>query len=432
MDTRAAIHKKQRKGCDTKLFTFFQASSTFPFSGTLTVKGKFFPALYMIPFSEERIYYLLKAYTDRTATAAEEAELFRWAATISDSKLLHAYIEHLMQTQADERFPDVDWEGLYYKIWQQAKEKPHPVQRRMKGRWMAAAAVTALLIAAGFYLFTNQKQPAPASRMATAAQFKNDIKPGSAKAILKAGNVQVMLNQHDTSFSLAGNRINISSGNLQTADAKPVQYTLTTPMGGDYHLTLSDGTKVWLNAGSRLEYPSVFNGNEREVALEGEAYFVVKTDAGHPFIVNTARQSIKVLGTEFNVNAYTDEQNIITTLVAGKVEVNSSGKTMELEPGEQAQLSGNGVLNMNPDADVEQAVAWKNGYFRFDKADIHTIMQQLARWYDIKVNYAGDLPNQYFGAIISRNNNISGILNMLSATGDVHFRIEGREVFVIP
>lgn len=385
-----------------------------------------------MPFSEERIYYLLKAYTDRTATETEEAELFRWAATIADSRLLHAYIEHLMQTYANERFSSVDWEGLYHKIWQRVEDKPFPGPRSVKWRWMAAAAAVALLIAGGFYLFTYKKQPASAPLMATATQFKNDIKPGSAKAILKAGNVQVILNQKDTSFSLAGNKINISSGNLQIADAKPVQYTLTTPLEGDYNLTLSDGTKVWLNAGSKLEYPSVFNGNEREVALEGEAYFVVKTDAGHPFIVNTARQSIKVLGTEFNVNAYTDEQDVVTTLVEGKVEVNSAGKILELEPGEQAQLSGNGALNMNADVDVEQAIAWKDGYFRFDKADIHTIMQQLARWYDIKVSYADNLPNQYFGAIISRNNNISGILDMLSATGDVHFRIEGREVFVMP
>lgn len=384
-------------------------------------------------FSEERVYYLLKAYTDRTATETEEAELFRWAATISDNNLLHAYIEHLMQTHAeDERFSDVDWEGLYHKIWQRVEEKPFPVHRSAKWRWMASAAAAALLLAGGFYLFTYKKPPASAPLMATATQFKNDIKPGSAKAILKAGNVQVMLNQKDTSFSLAGNRINISSGNLEIADAKPVQYTLTTPLGGDYHLTLSDGTKVWLNAGSELVYPAVFQKDTRAVTLTGEAYFVVKTDANRPFIVNTARQSIKVLGTEFNVNAYTDEQNVVTTLVEGKVEVNSSGKTLELEPGEQAQLSGNGALNINADADVEQAIAWKDGYFRFDKADIHTIMQQLVRWYDIKVNYAGDLPNQYFGAIISRNNNISGILDMLSATGDVHFRIEGRAVFVMP
>lgn len=386
-------------------------------------------------FSEERIYYLLRAYTDRTATKEEEKELFQWAATISDSRLLNVYIEHLIQAHSNERFPNVDWENLYNRIWKIAQEEsyPKPIKRT---RWYralaAAAAVAAILIASGIYLLRQKKQQVPASASSVTSQFENDIKPGGTKAILQAGHVQVTLNQKDTSFSLAGNTININSGNVTIANANPVQYTLTTPIGGDYSLTLSDGTKVWLNAGSRLVYPSVFAEGSRMVSLEGEAYFDVKTEVDHPFIVNTARQSIKVLGTEFNVSAYDNDLNVATTLVKGKIEVESAGKRMELNPGEQSQLSETGTLSINPDADIDQAIAWKNGYFRFDKADIHTIMQQLARWYDIKVSYAGNLTENYFGAVISRNNNISGILDMLSATGDVYFRIKGREVFVMP
>lgn len=382
--------------------------------------------------SGERIYYLLKSYTNGTATEAEEKELYEWAAEAPDSTEVKNHIKQLVHEHEKDKFPEVDWKRIYQQIWQNT-HKENTLRIVRKRHWFRAAAVILILILAGggIYLFSTKKKQPAAVVENTVIPYKNDIKPGGTKAILQAGNIQIALNKKDTSFMLAGNKININNGNVKTADIKPVQYTLSVPLGGTYSLMLADGTKVWLNADSKLIYPSVFTGNTREVVLTGEAYFEVQTDAGHPFIVKTAVQEVKVLGTEFNIHAYPDERNIITTLVHGKVQVNSNSKQLILQPGQQAQLNEAGQLYLNPNADVEEAIAWKNGYFRFDKADIHTIMKQLARWYDINVIYSDNLPKHYFGAIMNRDNNISQILKMLEATGDVHFKIEGKEVRVM-
>lgn len=388
--------------------------------------------------SEKRIYYLLDAYTNKSATAEEEQELFRLVTTTDSDAVLKNYIHHLTEKGSNEDFSEVDWENIYRKVIQQAgKRKPRIGIRHIKW-YRIAAAVLALLIGGSIYLLYNKKTQQDEYVAATQGQHdKHLIMPGGKKAILQAGNTQVMLNKEDTSFTLAGNTVHINNGDVKIADAKPVQYTLTTPRGGEYRLVLSDGTKVWLNADSKLIYPSVFTANTRKVMLEGEAYFEVKTDATHPFIVKLlsssegeSRGEVKVLGTQFNVNAYPDDQNIVTTLIKGKVQVKSPDNEMVIQPGEQTLINKAGQISLNETADVEQAIAWKNGYFRFAKADIHTIMKQLARWYDIKVKYENTLPNYRFGAVISRDNNISGILNMLEATGDVHFTINGNEVTV--
>ena len=154
-------------------------------------------------------------------------------------------------------------------------------------------------------------------------------------------------------------------------------------------------------------------------------------DVTHPFIVHTEKQRITVLGTAFNIHAYPDESES-TTLINGKVRVNSAGNTLLLQPGQQALLDSGGQLRLDPDADLEEVAAWKNGYFQFNKADIRQIMQQLSRWYNVDVEYASSLPSSSFGAIISRTNSISKILAVLEATGEVHFKVEGRHIYVMP
>lgn len=381
--------------------------------------------------SEDRIFYLLKAYTGHTSTEAEEQELFHLVGSADHDAILKEHINHLIQSYKDEKFPGVNWENIYQNIVEGARqcESIAPIRHL---RWYQIAAAGVILLMGMSVLLLHKRQASTINAVATKASvFKNDIRPGTTKAILRAGGVQVTLDKRDTSFTLAGNKVSISSGNVKISNIKPVAYTLITPIGGTYNLILPDGTKVWLNAGSKLIYPSVFNGNAREVALTGEAYFDVKTDGDHPFVVKTDEQNIKVLGTEFNICAYPDEAHVITTLVMGKVQVNTADKQLVLKPGQQVESDQAGQISLNPDADVEQAIAWKNGYFRFDKADIHTIMTQLARWYNIKVTYESKINGHYFGAIMNRNNNISQILNMLSATGEVHFAIDGKDVTVM-
>jgi ferric-dicitrate binding protein FerR (iron transport regulator) len=304
---------------------------------------------------------------------------------------------------------------------------------RLFRRYRVAAAVLALVIVTGSIYFFSTKKNQPVRLAQEASEpYKNDIKPGGTKAILQAGSVQVALHKEDTSFLLAGNVVHINGGNVRVTDIKPVQYTLITPRGGEYSLVLSDGTKVWINANSKLIYSSIFKGDSRDVYLTGEAYFKVKTDADHPFVVHTEKQNIRVLGTEFNIQAYPDENESVTTLVDGKVQVNSFGKEMVLKQGQQAISGNDGQFRFQPDADVEQAIAWKNGYFRFDNTDIYEIMRQLSRWYNVKVSFEKDIQPREFLAIISRNNNISQVLKMLEGTGEIHFKIDTGKVTVMP
>lgn len=202
-------------------------------------------------------------------------------------------------------------------------------------------------------------------------------------------------------------------------------------MGGQYKLTLPDGSKVWLNAASSLKYPVVFIGNERKVEITGEAYFEIAKDESKPFKVLLNNMEIQVLGTHFNVNGYTDEEMIKTTLLEGKVKVLASGQTKYLLPGQQAQLKSSGNIAVTNEVNLEETVAWKDGNFQFENSDIKAVMRQLARWYDVDVSYKGNI-NKHFIGSISRNVKLSQVLSMLQQTGEIKFKIEGKNLIVMP
>lgn len=214
---------------------------------------------------------------------------------------------------------------------------------------------------------------------------------------------------------------------------------ISTPRGGQYQVELPDGTKVWLNAASSISFLSSFSGlNRRMVELSGEAYFeVTKTKTKHiPFVVSSNGQEVEVLGTHFNINAYTDESSIKTTLLEGSVRVSNAAKTKEaktaeivIHPGEQAQFA-RGLIRTSQ-VDVGEVMSWKEGYFQFNNADIKAIMRQISRWYDVDVRYEGTTPELAFSGEIQRNLSLSRVLKILNKSG-VHFRIEGKEVIVMP
>jgi len=203
--------------------------------------------------------------------------------------------------------------------------------------------------------------------------------------------------------------------------------TITTTRGHQYQLILPDGSQVWLNAGSSIRFPIAFSGNERRVAVTGELYFDVKHNSSMPFTVVANGVEVHDLGTQFNINAYDNEEGVVTTLIEGKVSVNK--KT--LTPGQQVQVNEkSGEVKMVKDADVEAAIAWKNGQFMFQGNTIQSVMRQLERWYDVQVEYSGNVSNEEFVGTISRFGNISEVLSMLQKTGTVSFEIKGRKVIV--
>ena len=366
-------------------------------------------------YSREELEELLEYLRAEDDTLYEEVTARLWKEIGEEKKITDQQADMLIQSavQADsgERHKRVLW-FRWYKV--------------------AAAAVVIVLMGAGIRYLTSQSKDQPMNVTPHVVQrYKNDVRPGRTRAILKAGSAQVVLNKQDTSFLLAGNTVNIQEGGVKVAGRNPVQYTLITPKGGQYSLVLSDGTKVWLNADSKLVYPSEFRDSVRIVKLTGEAYFEVKTDPANPFIVHTERQDIRVLGTAFNVQAYPEESTTRTTLVDGAVQVNTKEKQLRLKQGQEAVLTKDGALSLRSEADIEQAIAWKEGYFRFDYTDIYEIMRRLSRWYDVEVKYERGLGHQEFLAFIDRDNNISEVLGMLEETGEIRFAIDGHTVMVM-
>jgi ferric-dicitrate binding protein FerR (iron transport regulator) len=217
-----------------------------------------------------------------------------------------------------------------------------------------------------------------------------------------------------------------------------VYNTVSTARGNQYQLILADGSKVWLNSASSLRFPTSFTGNSREVELDGEGYFEIAKDASKPFHVKTRTQDIEVLGTHFNVNAYTDEEAVKTTLLEGKVKivngqwsmVNGAKQAVELKPGEQAVQTAHSPFTIHHSPDIDQVMSWKNGWFEFEESDIKTIMRQISRWYDVDIRYEIKTDSEKYGGRISRNLHLSNILKMLENYG-VHFKLEGKKLTVI-
>jgi transmembrane sensor len=290
----------------------------------------------------------------------------------------------------------------------------------------AAAASIVLCISFGGYYFLHEQRSGQ-------SEYKNDIPPGHNQATLTLANGKKIILVKGLSGTLAqqGNTqigVNGQSAIAYTAAVanvdQPATYnTLSTAVGeqSPYPLILADGTKVWLNAKSSITFPTAFSGKERIVRITGEALFEVAHNAEHPFKVQTKQQTIEDIGTTFDVNAYTDEPAMETTLVEGKVKVNG----MFLEPGQQGD--GSHIKTVN----TKRYIAWKNDDFYFEDDNIQTIMRELSRWYNIEIDYEGNIPAEGFDAQISRNKNISAVLHILENTKGVHFKIEGRRVTVI-
>jgi transmembrane sensor len=267
---------------------------------------------------------------------------------------------------------------------------------------------------------------------------QNDVLPGRDKAILKLSDGSTieldsakngaLANQGNTTIIKLNGKLNYSSS---AAPVKVLYNTISTPRGGKYQIELSDGSQVWLNAASSLRFPTAFKGKERKIEITGEAYLEVAKNTAMPFIVSINGAEIQVLGTQFNVMAYTDEPSLKTTLVEGSVKFVSNGLTNILKPRQQSQLLKNGQVKLVNDIDVEEVLAWKNGFFHFQAVDIGTVMRQLSRWYDVEVVYNKHTDDLFY-AEIPRNTKLSDVLKALELTGKIHFEIETGRIIVKP
>lgn len=372
--------------------------------------------------------YLFNKYLKNEASAAEKEELMEVLLPEEYSGEWEEQIKNvLMHSDADPDYDEAGWNAIIRQI----------LKRRRKaglitgqwGRW-AAAAVLLLLSMTVIYiwkagdLFTGVKQ----AQEQVAA-------PGKRGAVLTLSNgQQVVLDSLGNGLITREGKtaLIIRNGMLvydaaQTKDTV-VYNTVTTPAGKEFLVVLPDGSTAHLNAGSSIRYPTVFNDTDRRVVISGEIYFEVKKNPAQPFIASVNALSVKVLGTKFDIKAYTDESLFKTTLAEGKVAVTVNDQHTVLAPGYQAQWQPGTVLHTVP-VDLEEELGWVNGYFVFRHASIETIMRQAARWYNLEIVYKNK-PAQLFIADIPRSVDITEFLSILEATGWVHFQIEGNKVIV--
>jgi ferric-dicitrate binding protein FerR (iron transport regulator) len=337
--------------------------------------------------------------------------------------------------------------GLQLVIQEERRESRH---RRivLTRRWIAAASVIFVVVFAGKYFWSSYRSKKPELSVAQVTKPGNDLPPGSNKARLLLGDGSV-IDLADAKNGMirheAGAKIDKKDGQLIYDVAKEEEAskktgnsgateasemnTIQTPRGGQYEVILADGTKVWLNSASSLSYPTIFTDKNRQVLLKGEAYFEVAEDKNKPFKVSVGDVQVEVLGTHFDVMAYEDENAINTTLLAGAVRVTKGSASQVLAAGQEASMDrSSGSLSVN-EVDAEESVAWKDGFFEFEGASIETVMRQLARWYDVDVEYQGKT-DHHFRGMISRSSNVSEVFRKLELTGEVHFSMEGKKIIV--
>ncbi len=334
--------------------------------------------------------------------------------------------------------------GIEAKILQHIHmQQPAALSQRSRPRyrWAAAAAVLLAVSLSGYLFVSNYRHKTKLQLSASA------IVPGHNGAVLTLsdgskiildstegneihtqGGVKIITHNGEVTY------ISQSGSSAGQARQTTAYNTLETPLGRRFKIVLPDGTQAWLNSASSLRYPTVFSGKERDVELSGEAYFEVVHNAQMPFTVHTRKTNVRVLGTGFNIMAYDDETTERTTLVHGLVQVSSAQNNIQpvlITPGQQAALpSGTAAFNVRK-ADTSEVLAWLNGKFVFNNGNIKYVMRQIARWYDVSVQYQGNVDDIGFEGILSRRDNIADILDAIQTTNEVHFKIEGKTITVI-
>jgi len=370
---------------------------------------------------EKDIKYLFSRYCNQLSTREEYESFMQIIANAEHDIRLKNLLEELY---LEMELADFTGRIEHSEIVKVTKVKLWP---RIAG---IAAAVAAIVL--GIWIFTTPRHTAlvPDTQI-----VHNDIAPGkNAATITLANGKTITLSDAKSGVVINNTNLTYNDGTAINASGSAGELirnqTISTPRGGTYQITLSDGTKVWLNAASSLTYTATINEQgQRKVKLEGEAYFEVSKDKVHPFIVESKGQEVEVLGTHFNVRTYPGNEGVKTTLLEGSVKVKTDKSFAVLKPNHQALLTNQSIKITEIDA--KEAIAWKEGYFRFNDASIESVMLELSRWYNVEVVYQGEITRDGFNGKISRFKNISEALKMLENTDLVHFKVEGRRVIVL-
>jgi transmembrane sensor len=391
----------------------------------------------------ENILALIEKYNTGTATTEEKLLVNEWYASFDDTAVELVVNEKDAKEQLNER--------MRMRLLDTIQNDNRVIETKPRRKWQIPAAAAVLLVFGLAYFITNRTttKAVVAKNISPKPILKNDVAPGGNKAILtladgssivldsasngtlgQQGNIKILkLDNGLLAYSVNGKEL--------TESDEAFYNTISTPRGGQYKITLADGTMVWLNAASSIRFPVLFTGTQRKVEITGEVYFEVAKNKTMPFKVKASSSEVEVLGTHFNVNAYEDEASIKTTLLEGSVKVSTTSfvsntqTTKFLQPGQQASSSNNGKINILNNVDLEETMAWKNGRFQFKSTDLKSMLRQIARWYDVDVEYKGNVDLHFTGQL-TRNENVSKVFEKLALTNEVHFKIEGRRIIVSP
>lgn len=403
--------------------------------------------------NQNKLDELLSLFAEGKISRSEFDHLFDYLRSDSDDESLNFAIDqHLGKLKKCVSLTDWEKDTIFQNIVTNDKFGQEAGSERSGNQVIRAwyqvgvAASILAMLSMGLYFYTKRTidTQVAVSKPQTVRE-RSIIKPGGDKAVLTLSDGSkiiledakkgLLANQAGVSiqktadgellYSFAGNASSVSEALPQEV----IYNKIETPFGGKYQINLPDGSKVWLNSASSLRFPALFSGNTREVELNGEAFFDVAKNPNKPFKVITKDQIVEVLGTQFNINSYADEESFKTTLIEGSVKIIYKDRVVLLSPGQQFQpiLKSSKVI----EADTEEVTAWKNGYFLFKDEDIQSIMRKVSRWYNVEVNYSGNIPDVGFGGNISRSKDINEVLNVLQLTNAVHFKVEGRRITVM-
>lgn len=388
--------------------------------------------------AKNRLNLLLERFNNGTASPDELTELEALLADHEASSQIQQLWDKLPE---DARFFEEDKSETMLAEIVQRNRMADKIRKQKSSKRALLIAATLVFGIAGVLVF---KAIQPAEQHATPVAARDTINtpviPGSDKAILVLddgstvtldstadGNIT---KQGATNISKMNGQVTYALNDAPGGTAGVVYNTIKIPRGGQYQLVLADGTKVWMNASSSLHFPTSFPGKERVVELTGEAYFEVAKDAQRRFSVKVNGTSVNVLGTHFNVMAYDNESAMAVTLMEGAVNVSKENDNVTLRPGQQAQLRPGSNFSVLDNVNLEETIAWKNGYFHLDHTTLAVLMRQIERWYDVDVTYEGKIPNRQFGGKISRKSDIQHVMKILEVS-KVHSRMEGNKIVIL-
>lgn len=377
---------------------------------------------------DQHIASLLEQFHKGTISERGMQELMAWYDTFeNDPSYNEGLTDGLQRKIKQDQFAIIEAE-----LDGQLKDAPAHASKRRISLWprVMIAASFLMVVSVGWYLFSYHGSPA----IETASM--EDFQAGSNKAELTLADGQKIILDNATNGKLAlqGNTVisktadgKVMYGN-QGDNGAVVTNTMRTPRGGQYHLVLADGTGVWLNAASSITYPSSFNSDVREVEITGEIYFEVAHNAAKPFRVKSTNQTVEVLGTHFNINAYENESGVSTTLLEGSVRVVAGAAKRVIRPGQQARLNGS-QINVQ-EVDIDEAIAWKDGYFDFTDSNIQSVMRQISRWYDVDVEFEGPITKETFTGKIPKTFNLGKTIEVMQMSKSVKLTVQGRRIMV--